>query len=227
MVDEFQDTNATQLELLELLGTDRFVVGDELQSIYGFRHADVRIFRAQRAALAEAGRAAELATNFRSRPDILGVIDDALGDLHGTAHVPFVAGREAAGGRGRRRAASSSCCSPTPRRPRRGRRSCCRRCPRRGRRGGRRRGSSRTGSRSWSGRRASRPRTSSCCCARRPTWRSSSGRSRSRACRRSPRAGAATGAASRCSTSAPTSARWPTRATSWRCSACSPRRWSG
>lgn len=93
MVDEFQDTNATQLELLELLGDDRFVVGDELQSIYGFRHADVRIFRAQRAALAEAGRAAELATNFRSRPDILGVIDDAMGDLHGVAHVPFVAGR--------------------------------------------------------------------------------------------------------------------------------------
>ena len=55
MVDEFQDTNATQLGLLELLGSDRFVVGDELQSIYSFRHADVRIFRAQRAALA-AGR---------------------------------------------------------------------------------------------------------------------------------------------------------------------------
>jgi ATP-dependent exoDNAse (exonuclease V) beta subunit len=94
MVDEFQDTNATQLELLELLGSERFVVGDELQSIYGFRHADVRIFRAQRAALAEVGAAAELAMNFRSRPDILGVVDDALGDLHGAAHVPFVAGRE-------------------------------------------------------------------------------------------------------------------------------------
>jgi ATP-dependent helicase/nuclease subunit A len=94
MVDEFQDTNATQLNLLELLGTDRFVVGDELQSIYSFRHADVRIFRAQRAALAAAGAAAELAANFRSRPDILGVLDAAMGPLHGAAHVPFVAGRE-------------------------------------------------------------------------------------------------------------------------------------
>jgi ATP-dependent helicase/nuclease subunit A len=95
MVDEFQDTNATQLELLELLGTDRFVVGDELQSIYSFRHADVEIFRAQRAALSETGHAAELATNFRSLPDILTVIDDAMSDLHGPAHVPFVAGRAA------------------------------------------------------------------------------------------------------------------------------------
>ncbi len=97
MVDEFQDTNATQLSLLELLGTDRFVVGDELQSIYSFRHADVRIFRAQRAALAEAGAAAELAANFRSRPDILGVLDAAMGPLHGAAHVPFVAARDADG----------------------------------------------------------------------------------------------------------------------------------
>jgi len=93
MVDEFQDTNATQLSLLELLGGERFVVGDELQSIYSFRHADVRIFRAQRAALAEVGAAAELAANFRSRPDILGVLDAAMGELHGAAHVPFVAGR--------------------------------------------------------------------------------------------------------------------------------------
>jgi ATP-dependent helicase/nuclease subunit A len=95
MVDEFQDTNATQLSLLELLGTDRFVVGDELQSIYSFRHADVRIFRAQRATLAEAGAAAELAVNFRSRPGILGVLDAAMGPLHGAAHVPFVAARSA------------------------------------------------------------------------------------------------------------------------------------
>ncbi|HWI74456.1 MAG TPA: UvrD-helicase domain-containing protein, partial [Baekduia sp.] len=97
MVDEFQDTNKTQLELLELLGDERFVVGDELQSIYSFRHADVGIFRAQRAALAAAGAAADLAANFRSRPDILAVIDKATGELHGAAHVPFVAGRSADG----------------------------------------------------------------------------------------------------------------------------------
>ncbi|HEU4974611.1 MAG TPA: UvrD-helicase domain-containing protein [Baekduia sp.] len=98
MVDEFQDTNRVQLELLELLGVHRFVVGDELQSIYAFRHADVRIFRAQRAELAAEGAAAELAMNFRSRPEILSVLDDAFGALHGPAHVPFAAGRPPADG---------------------------------------------------------------------------------------------------------------------------------
>jgi ATP-dependent exoDNAse (exonuclease V) beta subunit len=51
MVDEFQDTNRLQCELVDLLtGTDteRFFVGDEFQSIYGFRHADVQVFRERR-----------------------------------------------------------------------------------------------------------------------------------------------------------------------------------
>ena len=52
MVDEFQDTNRLQLDVLEALERDTlFAVGDESQSIYGFRHADVGIFRARRAAL--------------------------------------------------------------------------------------------------------------------------------------------------------------------------------
>ena len=47
MVDEFQDSNPLQVELFDLVGDgDVFVVGDELQSIYGFRHADVEVFRA-------------------------------------------------------------------------------------------------------------------------------------------------------------------------------------
>src|SRR5205823_12640959 len=43
MVDEFQDTNRLQCEIIDLLrgAPDIFFVGDEFQSIYGFRHADV------------------------------------------------------------------------------------------------------------------------------------------------------------------------------------------
>ena len=62
MVDEFQDTNPLQLELVDLLAPDgAFVVGDEQQSIYGFRHADVEVFRGRRAALGERGATATLA----------------------------------------------------------------------------------------------------------------------------------------------------------------------
>ena len=69
MVDEFQDTNRRQLALLELLERDNlFTVGDELQSIYGFRHAEVEIFRERHRALRAAGAAIALAHNFRGRP---------------------------------------------------------------------------------------------------------------------------------------------------------------
>ena len=83
MVDEFQDTNALQLELLELVARDNAcTVGDELQAIYAFRHADVEVFRARRARLEAAGGTATLATNFRSRPEILRALNGAFGPMH-------------------------------------------------------------------------------------------------------------------------------------------------
>ncbi len=92
MVDEFQDTNRLQVELIELLrgpGTRLFAVGDEFQSIYGFRHADLRVFeRESRRIDAMPDERAELmrlSGNFRSTPDVVAAanrIGDAiLGDF--------------------------------------------------------------------------------------------------------------------------------------------------
>jgi ATP-dependent exoDNAse (exonuclease V) beta subunit len=83
VVDEFQDTNPLQLELLGLVSRENAcTVGDELQSIYAFRHADVEVFRARRERLAARGQAATLATNFRSRPEILRALNASFGGLH-------------------------------------------------------------------------------------------------------------------------------------------------
>jgi len=81
MVDEFQDTNPRQLSILQALARENlFTVGDELQSIYGFRHADVSLFRARRAELEQSGRSLALTLNFRSRGELLQVVNTAFAD---------------------------------------------------------------------------------------------------------------------------------------------------
>jgi ATP-dependent helicase/nuclease subunit A len=102
MVDEFQDTNPLQVELLELIaGGNVCTVGDELQAIYGFRHADVEVFRTRRAALETRGQVLSLTTNFRSRPAILDTLNAALGPLH-ERWEPLRPGRDEAGAGGPR-----------------------------------------------------------------------------------------------------------------------------
>ncbi|HKH23726.1 MAG TPA: UvrD-helicase domain-containing protein [Solirubrobacterales bacterium] len=85
MVDEFQDTNGLQLGLIEQLrgpDTRLFLVGDEFQSIYGFRHADVEIYRREHRRFAEGheprGLALPLTGNFRAAPGIL-ALTNAIG----------------------------------------------------------------------------------------------------------------------------------------------------
>ncbi|HEX8924312.1 MAG TPA: 3'-5' exonuclease, partial [Terriglobales bacterium] len=83
LVDEFQDTSVSQTELLERLiqtwspesGATLFVVGDPMQSIYGFRQAEVTLFQRARTSGFGAGmwplEPISLRTNFRSRPELV------------------------------------------------------------------------------------------------------------------------------------------------------------
>jgi ATP-dependent helicase/nuclease subunit A len=79
LVDEFQDTNAVQRVLLERLALTKdrraanlFIVGDRKQSIYGFRGADVDVFRQMTSTLlARGGEEKSLQLNFRSQPPLI------------------------------------------------------------------------------------------------------------------------------------------------------------
>jgi len=88
MVDEFQDTNRLQCELIDLMGerADVFFVGDEFQSIYGFRHADVQVFRERRAA---APQVLPLTENYRSRPEVLAVVNELFAGEFGDEFQPL------------------------------------------------------------------------------------------------------------------------------------------
>jgi ATP-dependent exoDNAse (exonuclease V) beta subunit len=90
MIDEFQDNNLMQKELLYLLAEKNnlavsgipmvddlepdklFFVGDEKQSIYSFRGADVSVFKGLSTELIKSGgESLSLRTNYRSEPDLI------------------------------------------------------------------------------------------------------------------------------------------------------------
>ena len=91
MIDEFQDNNSLQRDLLfllaeheerigqsipepdELVPDKLFFVGDEKQSIYAFRGADVSVFRTLSKDLQQGGSSASinLQTNYRTEPELL------------------------------------------------------------------------------------------------------------------------------------------------------------
>ncbi|HZE28624.1 MAG TPA: UvrD-helicase domain-containing protein, partial [Gaiellaceae bacterium] len=91
MVDEFQDTNRLQCELVDLLAhedAEIFFVGDEFQSIYRFRHADVEVFRERRE---QVGGVLALTQNYRSRPEVLDVINHLFAADFGDTFQPLEA----------------------------------------------------------------------------------------------------------------------------------------
>ena len=90
MVDEFQDNNSLQKKMLYLLGEKDennslgnikaeelnpcklFFVGDEKQSIYRFRNADVSVFKALKGELLSVnGKAVFLKKNYRTEPKLI------------------------------------------------------------------------------------------------------------------------------------------------------------
>jgi ATP-dependent helicase/nuclease subunit A len=98
LIDELQDTDPVQMELARLLcgpglmnGT-LFAVGDEKQSIYRFRGAEVELFRDLRRTVPSAGRQ-ELSVNFRSQPQILHFAN-ALFGRHISEYEPLTANRK-------------------------------------------------------------------------------------------------------------------------------------
>jgi ATP-dependent exoDNAse (exonuclease V) beta subunit len=94
LVDEFQDTNRLQTEIVDLLRTpetELFFVGDEFQSIYGFRHADVQVFRERRDAVEQP---LSLTLNYRSRPELLAAVNELFGAHFGGEFQELAAAAE-------------------------------------------------------------------------------------------------------------------------------------
>ena len=79
LVDEFQDTSPLQWRIISALtaaGATFTVVGDEKQSIYGFRGADVRVFRTAREQVTErGGERRDLSRSFRTHAPLVAVLN--------------------------------------------------------------------------------------------------------------------------------------------------------
>jgi DNA helicase-2/ATP-dependent DNA helicase PcrA len=80
LVDEYQDTNKLQCELIDLVAAGHrnvMVVGDDAQSIYSFRGADVTGMLAFGDRYPDA-RTYKLETNYRSTPGIVGLANRSI-----------------------------------------------------------------------------------------------------------------------------------------------------
>lgn len=100
MVDEYQDTNPLQNEIIGLLAGENLqhlcTVGDEQQSIYGFRGGDVETYREHKSLMREKqAEQLEMKVNYRSHDHILRYVDDVFGnrEVFGDKLLPLAAGR--------------------------------------------------------------------------------------------------------------------------------------
>src|SRR4029079_9846457 len=97
LVDEYQDTNRAQFQFIKLLGRRHgnvVVVGDDDQSIYGWRGADIRNILDFEKEFTSA-RLVRLEDNYRSTPDILHVANAAITQNIGREGKTIRATREA------------------------------------------------------------------------------------------------------------------------------------
>ena len=98
VVDEFQDTDRTQVEIVKAVvgpGFDEgrlFFVGDFKQSIYRFRGAEPGVFRRLQDETPEAGRL-PLAMNFRSQPAVIKFVNTLFAPVFGESYQPLRAAR--------------------------------------------------------------------------------------------------------------------------------------
>lgn len=80
LVDEYQDTNKVQADIVDVLAGGRsniLVVGDDAQSIYSFRAADIENILRFEKKYPDA-KVFRLETNYRSTPEILAVANDVI-----------------------------------------------------------------------------------------------------------------------------------------------------
>jgi len=80
LVDEYQDTNHIQAEIVRLLASEHgnvLIVGDDAQSIYSFRGADIKNILSFPDVFPGA-KTYRLETNYRSTPEVLDVANDVI-----------------------------------------------------------------------------------------------------------------------------------------------------
>lgn len=99
LLDEFQDTSLAQHELIERLtegwssgdGRTLFIVGDPMQSIFGFREADVGLFLGAQKSRRIGSVALEpltLAQNFRSRKGLVDWVNEVFSGVFSSSTDP-------------------------------------------------------------------------------------------------------------------------------------------